>query len=59
MSNMSKYNNFIKNWAVISIATCIFSYLLWALMDFNTFVDTGITIEDSADGSRWSLAGDA
>ena len=46
MSNMSKYNNFIKIWAVISIATCIFSYLLWALMDFDTFVDTGITIED-------------
>lgn len=43
---MSKYNNFIKIWAVISIATCIFSYLLWALMDFDTFVDTGITIED-------------
>lgn len=42
---MSKYHSFIKIWFIISIATCIFSYLLWALMDFDTFVGTGITIE--------------
>ena len=43
---MSKYNNFIKNWFLISIATCIFSYILWGLMDFETLVGTGFTIED-------------
>lgn len=46
MSNMKKYHSFIKSWLIISIATCMFSYLLWALMDFDTFVGTGITIED-------------
>lgn len=46
MSNMSKYNSFIKNWCIISIATCIFSYIMWGLMDFETFVGTGLTIED-------------
>lgn len=46
MSNMKKYHGFIKNWFIISIATCIFSYLLWALMDFDMFVGTGITIKD-------------
>lgn len=44
---MKKYHRgFIKNWFIISIATCIFSYLLWALMDFDMFVGTGITFED-------------
>lgn len=43
---MSKYRGFIKTWFIISIATYIFSYLLWALMDFDTFVGTGITFED-------------
>ncbi len=43
---MSKYRGFIKNWFIISIASCIFSYLLWALMDFDTFVGTGLIIED-------------
>ena len=46
MSNMSKYHSFIKIWLIISIATFIFSYLLWGLMDFDTFVGTGITLED-------------
>lgn len=46
MSNMKKYHGLIKNWFIISIATCIFSYLLWALMDFDMFVGTGITIKD-------------
>ena len=31
---MSKYKSFIKNWCIISIATCIFSYIMWGLMDF-------------------------
>ena len=43
---MKKYHSLIKNWFIISIATCIFSYLLWALMDFDTFVGTGVTFED-------------
>ena len=43
---MSKYKSFIKNWCIISIATCIFSYIMWGLMDFETFVGTGLTIED-------------
>ena len=46
MSNMKNYHGFIKNWFIITIATCIFSYLLWALMDFDTFVGTGVTFED-------------
>ena len=46
MSNMKKYHGFIKSWFIISITTCIFSYLLWALMDFDTFVGTGVTFED-------------
>lgn len=46
MSNMSKYYKFIKIWFIISISTCVFSYLLWALMDLDTFVGTGFTIED-------------
>lgn len=43
---MSKYYSFIKNWFIISTATCVFCYILWCLMDFETFVGTGITIED-------------
>lgn len=43
---MSKYRSFIKNWLIISFATCIFSYMLWALMDFDMFVRTGFTFED-------------
>lgn len=43
---MKKYHSLIKNWFIISIATCIFSYLLWALMDFDTFVGTGVTFKD-------------
>lgn len=43
---MKKYHGFIKSWFIISITTCIFSYLLWALMDFDTFVGTGVTFED-------------
>lgn len=46
MSYMKKYHSLIKNWFIISIATCIFSYLLWALMDFDTFVGTGVTFKD-------------
>ena len=42
---MKKYHSLIKNWFIISIATCIFSYLLWALMDFDTFVGT-VTFPD-------------
>ncbi len=43
---MYKYRGFIKNWFIISIATCSFSYIMWGLMDFATFVGTGLTIED-------------
>ena len=43
---MKKYHSLIKNWFTISLATCTISYLLWALMDFDTFVCTGVTFED-------------
>lgn len=43
---MKNYHGFIKNWFIITIATCIFSYLLWALMDFDTFVGRDVTFED-------------
>ncbi len=43
---MCKYYSFIKNWFIISIATCVFSYILWLLIDFETFMSIGGTIED-------------
>lgn len=42
---MSKNNYFIKNWLVISIATFVFSYLLWGLMDYDMFLKEGINSE--------------
>ncbi len=42
---MSKSNYFIKNWIVISIATCIFAYLLWGVMDYDIFLKEGINGE--------------
>lgn len=42
---MSKSDNFIKNWIGISVATCVFSYLLWGFIDYDMFLKEGINGE--------------